>query len=66
MFLVTWIFDKLGYMPKISIDTSWPFAATAQEYKPHEFEVTKDFSPRKKPATKKVAKKTTTVRKKKA
>jgi hypothetical protein len=25
MFLISWIFDKLGYMPKISIDTSWDF-----------------------------------------
>jgi hypothetical protein len=28
MFLITWIFDKLGYMPKITVDTSlqaWPF-----------------------------------------
>jgi hypothetical protein len=61
MFIVTWLFDKLGYMPKVSIDTSWPFPATQQDYTPHEFEC-------KKPA-KKVAKKTVTktnVRKKKA
>ena len=26
MFLFTWLFDKLGYMPKISVDvTAWPF-----------------------------------------
>jgi hypothetical protein len=25
MFIVTWLFDKLGYMPKISIDTAWSF-----------------------------------------
>lgn len=53
MFLISWVFDKLGYMPKVSIDTTFPFAAQAQEYKPHEFEV-------KKPA-KKVAKKTVKV-----
>lgn len=38
MFIVTWLFDKLGYMPKVSIDTTWPFHATAKEYAPHEFE----------------------------
>jgi len=48
---MTWIFDKLGYMPKVSIDTTWPFPAVQKPYKPHEFEV-------KKPAAKKVAKKT--------
>ena len=25
MFIVTWLFDKIGYMPKISVDASWPF-----------------------------------------
>jgi len=32
MFLITWMFDKLGYMPKIdmqigkvNIETAWPF-----------------------------------------
>ena len=38
MFIVSWIFDKLGYMPKVSIDTSWPFPATPKAYTPHEFE----------------------------
>lgn len=61
MFIVTWLFDKLGYMPKVSIDTSWPFHATAQEYTPHEFE-----KPVKKPAAKKTVKvKKATTRKKK-
>ena len=60
MFLVTWIFDKLGYMPKVSIDTSWPFPATQKEYTPHEFEVKKPAT-KKKPALKKA-----TTRKKKA
>ena len=50
MFIVTWLFDKIGYMPKITVDTNWPFPATQQDYTPHEFEV--------KPAAKKVAKKT--------
>lgn len=64
MFIVTWLFDKLGYMPKVSIDTTWPFHATQKEYTQHEFE-----QPVAKKATK-VAKKTTvpkaTTRKKKA
>jgi hypothetical protein len=38
MFIVSWIFDKLGYMPKVSIDANWPFPATAKPYTPHEFE----------------------------
>ena len=64
MFIVTWLFDKLGYMPKVSIDTSWPFPATQKDYTPHEFEfpVKKSVkktvkvpkaTTRKKPATKK-------------
>lgn len=62
MFLVTWIFDKLGYMPKVSIDANWPFPAVEKPYTPHEFE-----KPIAKKATK-VAKKTTApkTRKKKA
>ena len=58
MFLVTWLFDKMGYMPKVSVETTWPFPATQKDYTPHEFEV--------KP--KKVARKTVpkaTTRKKK-
>jgi hypothetical protein len=51
MFIVTWLFDKIGYMPKISVDANWPFPATQKEYTPHEFE---------KPVAKKVTKKTVT------
>ena len=25
MFIVTWLFDKMGYMPKITVDTAWNF-----------------------------------------
>ena len=39
MFIITYLFDKLGYMPKISIDTSWPFPVVEKPYTPHEFEV---------------------------
>ena len=50
MMLIQWMFDKLGYMPKISVESTWPFPAIQKTYTPHEFEV--------KPAAKKVAKKT--------
>lgn len=56
MFLVTWLFDKLGYMPKISVESTWPFPAVAKPYTPHEFE-----QPIKKTAAKKVAKKTVKI-----
>ena len=62
MLLISWMFDKLGYMPKVTVDTNWPFPATQQDYVAPEFE-------KKKPAAKKVAKKTVvkaTIRKKKA
>jgi hypothetical protein len=60
MFLVTWVFDKLGYMPKVSIDANWPFPATQKDYTPHPDEVKKPVA-KKKPALKKA-----TTRKKKA
>jgi len=59
MFLVTWLFDKIGYMPKISVDANWPFPATQKDYTPHEFEV----KPAKKVAKKTVAKATTRPKK---
>ena len=55
MFIVTWLFDKMGYMPKIAVETNWPFPATAKKYTPHEYE-----QPIKKTA-KKVAKKTVKI-----
>jgi hypothetical protein len=55
MFIIHWVFDKLGYMPKIKIDTgvvaAWPFPAVSEDFDPR---------PKKKP----VAKKATTVAKK--
>ena len=39
MFLVTFLLDKIGYMPKINVETTWPFPATQKPYTPHEFEV---------------------------
>jgi len=61
MFIVTWLFDKIGYMPKVSVDTSWPFPAVQKSYTPHEFETAP-----KKPTAKKPAVKKATTRKKKA
>ena len=61
MFIVTWLFDKLGYMPKISVESTWPFPATQKDYTPHEFEF-----PIKKPVTKKPKVVAKTTRKKKA
>jgi hypothetical protein len=55
MFLITWVFDKLGYMPKISIDANWPFPAVQKPYTLHEFE-----QPIKKTVAKKTVKKATT------
>jgi hypothetical protein len=38
MFIITWIFDKLGYMPKFSIDIQHPFPAIQKEYVAPDFE----------------------------
>lgn len=67
MFIVTWMFDKLGYMPKINmevgkvqIDTQapdfkmWPFPVEVPKAKP---------KVKKKPAAKKVIVSKTTTRK---
>jgi len=51
MLLISWVFDKLGYMPKVTVDTNWPFPATQQDYVAPDFE---------KPI-KKVAKKTAKI-----
>lgn len=63
MVIVSWLFDKLGYMPKVTVDTSWPFPATQQDYVAPECEkpVTK-----RKPAAKKPKVVAKTARKKKA
>jgi len=63
MILVSWLFDKLGYMPKVTVDTSWPFPATQQDYVAPECE--KPVVKRK-PAAKKPKVVAKTVRKKKA
>lgn len=49
MLLISWMFDKLGYMPKVTVDANWPFSATQQDYVAPDFE---------KPVAKKVARKT--------
>lgn len=28
MFIVTWLFDKIGYMPKVNVETTWSFPVT--------------------------------------
>ena len=59
MFLISWVFDKLGYMPKVSIDANWPFPAVQKPYTPHEFE--KVVKKAQKTPAKKVAKKTVKI-----
>lgn len=56
MILISWLFDKLGYMPKITVDTTFPFRGVQKDYSQHEFE---------KPIKKPVAKKATKVATKK-
>ena len=65
MFIVTWLFDKLGYMPKIDIqvgkveldlDGAWPFPAPKEEPKTNP-------KPKKKPAAKRVIVPKATTRK---
>ena len=55
MFIFTWLFDKIGYMPKVTIDSNWHFPVQ----KPHEFK-----EPAKKTAKKTVTKATTRPKKK--
>jgi hypothetical protein len=58
MFLITWVFDKLGYMPKIDVQVgrvdldikdTWPFPAETPKVKP----TVKKATARKPRATKK-------------
>ena len=55
MLIVSWLFDKLGYMPKINVETTWPFPAVQKDYVAPEFE--------KKVAKKTVKKATTRLKK---
>ena len=37
MFIVTWLFDKLGYIPKINMEVgvihqAWPFPAVSEDF----------------------------------
>jgi len=67
MFIVTWLFDKLGYMPKIKVDAGavavWPFPVVSEDFDPRP--KTKP-AVKKKLATKKVIVPKATTRKKKA
>ena len=68
MILVSWLFDKLGYMPKITVDTSFPFNCTQQDYVQHEFEkpIVKKAVAKKKSTAKKPNVVAKSIRKKKA
>jgi len=69
MFLITWMFDKLGYMPKINMEVgkldvefkaAWPFPDPKAAREKRIEEMLAEDKPRKKPAVKKtVARKTT-------
>lgn len=58
MFIITWLFDKLGYMPKINVEVgavaAWPFPTEEPKTKP---------AVKKKPAAKKVIVPKATARK---
>jgi hypothetical protein len=68
MFIVTWLFDKLGYMPKIDVQVgkinldlkdAWPFPVPTEAPKTNP-------KPVKKPAAKKTSTRKATTRTKKA
>jgi hypothetical protein len=55
MFIFTWLFDKIGYMPKVTVDTAWSFPVVKKA----------TTVAKKAPATKKPVLKKATTRKKK-
>jgi hypothetical protein len=63
MFIINWMFDKLGYMPKITVDigaiasTAWPFPVPDE---------VKETQVKKKPALKKATTRKTKPASKKA
>ena len=38
MFIVTWLFNKLGFIPKIKVDVgvieAWPFPVVSEDFEP--------------------------------
>jgi len=48
MFIIHWMFDKFGFTPKSTVDTSWPFPVPKED---------KDFFGIDRPVKKTVAKK---------
>jgi len=67
MFLFSWLFDKLGYMPKVdmqvgkvNVTTQWPFAEVEVK------NLAEEPAPIKKPVAKKSTVKKATTRKPKA
>jgi hypothetical protein len=61
MFIIHWVFDKLGYMPKIKIDAgvvaAWPFPAAKEAREKRIEEMLAEDRPKKKPVAKKATKK---------
>jgi hypothetical protein len=53
MILISWLFDKLGFMPKIKVDAgvvaAWPFPVEVEKVEP----TVKKAEPKTKPAVKK-------------
>lgn len=53
MFIVTWLFNKLGFIPKIKVDVgvieAWPFPPVSEDFEPKPAPTVK-----KKPVAKKV------------
>ena len=71
MFIITWLFDKLGYIPKINVEVgalaAWPFPAVSEDFEPRpKKRVKKTRELLSKATTAKAAAKKTTTRKPKA
>lgn len=60
MFIITWLFDKLGYMPKINVEVgavaAWPFPVEVEKTEPTVKKAEPKTKPKvaKKPAVKRV------------
>ena len=72
MFIINWMFDKLGYMPKIDMQVgkldvefkaAWPFPNPKEARKKRIEEMVAEDKPRKKPAVKKTVTRKTTPKK---
>jgi hypothetical protein len=70
MFIIHWVFDKLGYMPKINmqvgkvnIEAAWPFPAAKEAREKRIEEMLAEDRPKKKPVAKKTATRKPAVKK---